>query len=50
MFNYSDSIVGFIPTHFVILTSFMGIQNSVIILYKASLITESFAVLESINS
>jgi len=50
MFAYPDSATGFIQTPFISLTSFIGIPNSMRILYKTSLLTESYAFLKSINS
>jgi len=41
MLALPNSALGFIHTHFISLTSFMGIPNSMRILYKTSLPTES---------
>jgi len=47
---YPDSATFFSQTHFISLISFMGIPNSMRVLYKTSLLTESQAFLKSIKS
>ena len=42
MLAYPDSAVDLIQTHFVSITSFMGIPNSMRILYETSLLTEVY--------
>jgi len=38
MFTYPDGAIGFTQSHFISLTSFMGIPDSMRILYKTSLL------------
>jgi hypothetical protein len=47
MFVYSDTVIGLFRQIFIRLTSFRGMPNSIRILHKTALLTESHAYLKS---
>ena len=45
----TQTLLSFVETHLINLTNFLGIPNSIRMLHKASVLTESYAFLKSIN-